>query len=163
VRDLQGLGPDRAAAAFAPASAEIVSLSGGADYDDQPGDDGVTVYLRLHDSDGDAVKAPGRIVVQLLDNSNLASPRVVGLYRFERVEALRKAWYDRFGTRHYALRCPFSENVEVPRRISVKVEFLDYLTGRKLTATQDVEVNLAGRPGERSPSMASAPDTKRWR
>ena len=71
---------------FAPVRAEIVSRSGGGNYDGLPGDDGVTVYLRLLDAEGDAVKVPGRITVQLLDNERLGAPRLLGLYRFDDVD-----------------------------------------------------------------------------
>ena len=140
-RDLQGFGPDRPVDVFAPVKAEIVSRSGGADYDGRPGDDGVTVYLRLVDADGDAVKVPGRITVQLLDNSDLGSPELLGLYRFDSVDQLRKAWYGKFGTRHYTLKCPFPHGVKPPRRIDLKVEFVDYLTGRTLAANAEVVVS----------------------
>ncbi|UCC28868.1 MAG: hypothetical protein JSU86_11775, partial [Phycisphaerales bacterium] len=68
IENLQSFGPEHPADLFAPATIEIASLSGGADYDGQPGDDGVTVYLRPRDADGDVVKVPGRITIQLLDN-----------------------------------------------------------------------------------------------
>ena len=145
IGDLQGFGSNRPVDLFAPVRAEIVSRSGGADYDDTPGDDGVTVYLRLIDADGDAVKVPGRISVQLLDNSDLSSPKLLGLYRFDSVDQLRKAWYGQFGTQHYSLKCPFLYGVKPPRRIDVKVEFVDYLTGRTLTANTEVAVSYRDR------------------
>ena len=91
--ELKGFGSDRPADLFAPVKLEIVNLTGGADYDGKPGDDGVTVYLRTRDADGDVVKASGRITIQLLDNSNLAKgPEVLGLYVFDEPARLRKAW-----------------------------------------------------------------------
>ena len=143
IRDLQGFGPDRPVDIFAPVKAEIVSRSGGADYDGEPGDDGITVYLRLLDADGDAVKVPGRITVQLLDNTDLSSPRLLGLFQFDSVDRLRKAWYGKFGTQHYSLKCPFPYGVKPPRRVDVKVEFVDYLTGRTLAANKEVTISYA--------------------
>ncbi|MFQ5589972.1 MAG: hypothetical protein ACE5HE_02305 [Phycisphaerae bacterium] len=142
IGNLRGLGPDRPVDLFAPVEVEIVRLTGGADYDSIPGDDGVTVYFRLRDLDGDTVKRPGRISVQLLDNTNLAAPRVLGLYVLDDPERVRKAWYGRFGTRHYSLKCPFPPGTQVPDsgRVEVKVEFIDYLTGATLTAMKEVTV-----------------------
>ena len=77
VTRLEGFGPDRPAAMFAPVTIAMASLSGGADYDGQPGDDGITVHLQLLDTDGDAVKAPGTITIQLLDNSDLGKPALM--------------------------------------------------------------------------------------
>ena len=143
IRDLQGFGLDRPVDIFAPVKAEIVSRSGGADYDGEPGDDGVTVYLRLLDADGDAVKVPGRITVQLLNNTDLSSPRLLGVFQFDSVDRLRKAWYGKFGTQHYSLKCPFPYGDKPPRRVDVKVEFVDYLTGRTLAATKELAISYA--------------------
>ena len=107
-----------------------------------PGDDGVTVYLRPRDADGDVVKAPGRISIQLLDNTNLRTPRVLALKVFDDPEELRKLWHGRFATNHYTLKCPFPPEVELPtsRRVTVSAEFTDYLTGATLTAVKEVSI-----------------------
>lgn len=141
VSDLQGFG-DRPLAVFAPVKLEIASLSGGVDLDGKPGDDGVAVHLRLYDADGDAVKVPGRVAVQLLDNSRMGSPRVVGLYVFDDMAQLRKAWHGRFGTQHYTLKCPFAPGVELPagNKLEVRAEFVDYLTGATWSAIKEVTI-----------------------
>lgn len=141
---LKGFGPDRPADLFAPVKVEIASLTGGADYDGEPGDDGVTVYLRPRDEDGHVVKIPGRIKIQLLDNTDLSKPHLVGLYEFSDPYELRRLWHGRFGTQHYTLKCPFPPAAELPetRRLTVAIEFVDYLTGSTLTATQEVTISL---------------------
>ena len=147
IGELKGFGPNRPADLFAPVRIEIVSRSGGQDYDGRPGDDGVTVYVRPRDADGDIVKSPGRISVQLLDNTKLDAPRVVGVYRFEDPERLRKTWYGKLGTQHYTLKCPFPPGFVSPPRLDVKVEFVDYLTGALLTASAEMPVQT-GRPSQ---------------
>ena len=142
VRHLRAFGPNRPADLFAPVEIEIVSRSGGADYDDVPGDDGVTVYVRPKDQSGDAVKVPGKITVQLLDNTILGEPRLLGVYIFDDADRLRQAWYGKMGTNHYTLKCPFSFGVRPSRNVDVKVEFVDYLTGRTLTAMTNVSVSF---------------------
>jgi hypothetical protein len=144
IEHLKGFGPSRPADLFAPVRVEIASLSGGADYDNAPGDDGVTVYLRPRDQDGHVVKVPGKVTVQLLDNADLAKPRVIGVYEFSEPSELRKSWYGTFGTQHYTLKCPFPPSAELPqaRRLTVAVEFVDYLTGATLTATREVDISL---------------------
>jgi len=77
---LQQLDPDRPVHLFAPTKIEFASLTGGADLDGQPGDDGVTAYVRPLDRFGDAIKAPGKITVQLLDNSDLTATRSRRVY-----------------------------------------------------------------------------------
>ena len=144
---LQTFEADRPANLFAPVKLEIASLSGGADYDDRPGDDGVTVYLRPRDSDGHIVKAPGAISVQLLDNTDLNNPRVIGVFDFTDPETIRKSWYGKFGTSHYTLKCPFPDGSTLPqaRKIMIHAEFVDFLTGAVLTAAQEVTIS---RPGD---------------
>lgn len=140
IDNLRLFGPDRPADAFAPVKIEITSLSGGADYDGKPGDDGINVYLRLLDADGDQVKAPGQIRIQLLDNTDLQSPRTIGVYPFTKLEEVRHLWHGRFGTYHYALKCPFPANVQLPKtgQLIATAEFADYLTGKTLTADATV-------------------------
>ncbi len=147
VSDLQGFGPDRWGQLYSPVKLEIVSLSGGADYDGVAGDDGVTVHLRPKDIEGDAVKVPGKIKIQLLDNSNLASPRLLGVYVFHDLEQVRRLWHGKFATQHYTLRCPFSTGVSLPdsRKILVSAEFVDMLSGGTLTASREVEFSTPVR------------------
>lgn len=140
VRTLKGFGADRPADLFAPVAIEIVSRSGGQDYDGIPGDDGVTLYVRPKDADGDAVKVPGRLTVQLLDNSDLDNPRLVGVYHFNDPQRLRKLWYGKLGTQHYTLKCPFPAGFRPPRQLDARVEFVDYLTGKTLVAIKGITV-----------------------
>ena len=143
VGNLKGFAPDRPSDLFAADKIVLGSLSGGADYDGQAGDDGVTIHLRVMDAEGDVVKAPGRITVQLLDNTHLLQPRVLGVYVFDDPETLRGCWHGKFGTRHYTLKCPFRDGTTPPSsgRVGVKVEFLDYLTGRTLTVVDELIIS----------------------
>jgi len=145
IESLQRLGANRPVALFAPVRIEIASLSGGADYDDKPGDDGITVYVRPRDADGDAVKVPGTIRVQLLDNSNLGSPRVIGVYVFDDYQKNRKSWHGKLGTQHYSLKCPFPPGIELPatRKVLVSVAFMDVLSGATLTTDKEVDFRVS--------------------
>src|SRR4030095_16314710 len=51
--------PDDLQKIFYPEKLQIDSLTGGENYDAQPGDDGVTVYLKPIDRDGDVIKVAG--------------------------------------------------------------------------------------------------------
>jgi len=133
---------DRPAELFAPASLRILDLTGGRNLDPKPGDDVVMVYVQPRDAEGDAVKAPGRITVQLLDNADLASPRLIGVTTFEDPEQLRRFWHGRFLTYHYSLTCPIPESAKVSStgRVTVSVCFDDFLTGRSLTAVKEIDI-----------------------
>ncbi len=147
IETLEGFGPDQPAALFAPVKIEIAGLSGGADYDGQPGDDGVTVYLRPRDANGDVVKVPGRITIQLQDNTDSTSPRLLGGRVFDDPARLGKLWHGKFITQHYTLKCPFSAKTKLPttRRVTVHAEFVDYLTGATLTAVKEVSISFPDR------------------
>ncbi len=144
VEHLESFGPDQPADLFAPVKIEIASLSGGAEYDDKPGDDGVTVYLRPRDAGGDVVKVPGRITIQLVDNADLASPRRLGLYVFNDPGEMGKLWHGKFATNHYTLKCPFPPGTRLPstRLVTVNAEFVDYLTGATLSAVKEVRLSF---------------------
>jgi len=141
---LQSFDPNRPVDIFSPVKIEIAGLTRGADYDGLPGDDGVTVYVRPRDADGDAVKAAGSITVQLIDNTNLAAPKVVGVYEFDDAQALRTMWHGRFNTDHFSLKCPFPDGFSPPasRRLTVSARFVDFLTGATLTAVKEVDISF---------------------
>ena len=142
--NLRQLGPERPIALFAPVKVKIASLSRGHDYDDTPGDDGVRVYLQPLDADGDPVKVPGKISVQLVDDSELGKPRLLGYYVFDNVKELRQMWHGKFLTQHFTVDCPFPSGTKLPasRQVNVTAEFFDYLSGATLTDSKSVPISF---------------------
>lgn len=118
---------------FYPEKIEIVSLSGGDDYDGQPGDDGVTVYLRPIDRDGDAVKVAGDIRIELYDLQNPSGEKLIAEY-FVPADEVSKLWYGRLTTYHYTVRCPWQKGPPKHDEITIRATFVDYLTQRVITA-----------------------------
>jgi len=145
IEDLTHFDAKTPADLFAVTKLEFVRLTGGADYDGKEGQDGVTVHLRLRDADGDIHKAAGQFTIQLVDNRDLSSPRVLGVYKFHDPEMLKKAWFGKFGTSHFTFKCPFknTEHLTGLTRVDVKAEFLDFLTGRRISAIKQVPVSIA--------------------
>ena len=139
-------GPDRPADLFAPVAIEIASLSGGSNYDGKPGDDGVTVHLRPKDAEGQVVKVPGKITVQLLDNTEMTAPKVIAVCEYEKPEDLRNLWMGILGTNHYTIRCPFPVGTALPtsRKLLVSASFVDFLTGIMLTTSKEVAFSPQG-------------------
>lgn len=156
VTTLTRMGTNRPIGLFAPVKIEILSRSRGWDYDGLPGDDGVRVYVRPIDAEGHTVKVPGEITIRLQDNGDLAKARNLGVSVFNSPDALRGMWYGRFGTNHYTADCHFAPGARPGRtgRVLVIVEFRDFLTGKALSATAEVEVTSVpvGRAGRRDPS-----------
>ena len=120
---------------------ELISRTGGADFDGQPGDDGVIVYVRPLDSDGDVLKVAGQITVQLIDLTTPGQPRSLATYVFNKREQLAQNWYGGMLTDHFTLRCVFPPKVRPSREVHVRVTFLDFLTGREFSASRDVTLN----------------------
>ncbi len=126
---------------------KLGKLTGGADYDGEPGDDGITVYLTPLDRDGDPVKAAGEIEVFLYDLTVPGQPRELGHYVVNEPPRLSKAWYAKWWTNHYTIKCEWPPGVEPPpsREVQVRATFLDWLTGEKFVATQMVNVDWLDR------------------
>ncbi len=139
--NLRRLGKDRLDKLYHVAKIEIERLSGGADYDGKPGDDGVTVYLQPLDQDGHVIKAAGNIRIQLFDLANPDGKHLIGEYRLD-VDHARKAWHGRFMTNHYTVKCPWRKSPPTHREITIRAEFTDYLTGRTFRAQRVVEIAL---------------------
>lgn len=138
----RAIDPDLLRRTYYPVRIEIDPLSGGQDWDGQPGDDGIVVYLRPLDGDGDAVKAAGEVRVQLFDLQNAPdAPTLIGEYYFG-VDELRRHWYGKLLTYHYALRCPWRAGPPAHREITVRVTFVDYLLKRTMTAQRVCTVRL---------------------
>jgi len=120
---------------------QIVSRSGGEDFDGKPGDDGVVVYVRPVDSNGDVIKASGSFTVQLVDLATPGEPRSLGEYTFDDPDQLAKAWYGGFLTNHYTLRCKFREGAAPStRELLARVTFVDFLTGHVHSASQSLTI-----------------------
>jgi hypothetical protein len=122
---------------------ELVSLTGGADYDNQPGDDGITVYVRPLDKDGDVLKAAGEFTIQFYDLTTVGHPREIGIYVFDDRATLEKCWYGGLLTNHYTFKCPFGPAAlkSRAREIHLRVTFLDWLTGRMFNTSKTVEIS----------------------
>ncbi len=147
VKTLEAIGgPGRVQLLYPTARIEIDSKSRGYDQDGQPGDDGVVVYLRPYDADGDVVKAAGIIHVQVLDLAAAPTQQLVAEKRWSPEES-RKAWYGRLMTNHYTLRLPWGDKGP-PRHSSVtlRVVFHDVITGEMFEAQKLVSITLPPTP-----------------
>ena len=132
ITSLQQLGTRRPARLAPLQGIRFASLSGGYDESGSGSDQGVVLYVQPYDADGDTLKVDGELTVQMFDLSNPAGPREISQYTWKG-EQLRKIWNGHFGTSHFTARCPWPDNYQPPRQVTVQVQFLDYLTGKTLT------------------------------
>jgi hypothetical protein len=150
LREARGISDDQLARVAYPESLLFDTLTGGDDYDGKPGDDGVTVYLKPLDREGDVIKASGDLRIELYDLESPEGSKLLGTYEFP-VDALRKLWYGKFMTYHYTLRCPWRAGPPAHPEITVRAIFTDYLTKRVVTAQTVCRFRAA------APSDAGAP------
>lgn len=127
---------------YYPERIDIDPISGGADYDNAPGDDGVTVYIMPVDRDGDAIKSPGDITIQLYDLAAAAGKNLIGEYQVP-VDQVGRLWHGKYLASHYVIKCPFPPG-RFPdhEEITIRVVFVDYLTKRVLSAQATTKVEL---------------------
>lgn len=135
----RGLSPETLEKIFYAEQIVIDPLSGGQDYDGQPGDDGVTVYLRPLDRDGDTLKVAGDVRIELFDLAMPPGRNLIATHNFP-VEKVRESWYGKFITYHYTFRCPWQHGPPENPEITVRATFVDYLTRRVMTTQTVVKV-----------------------
>lgn len=126
---------------FYPERLIIDRLTGGYDSDGAPGDDGVVVYLKPVDREGDVLKVPGDITIQLYDLAAPAAENLVGEYRLS-VDEVAKLWHGKLWTNHFTIRCPWLHRPPRNPEITVRAIFVDYLTRRVVSAQSTCTVKL---------------------
>jgi hypothetical protein len=113
-------------------------LTGGSRLDGGvPYDLGLKVYAVPFDEQSDAIKAAGTFSVQAFDLDDTAHP-LLGTWDFD-VQHARAAWISALGNYTYVLRCPWQTVPKHPN-LTVKVTFVDVLTGRIFTEQRVVSV-----------------------
>jgi hypothetical protein len=137
----RGLSEEDLQKLYYPERLEIDPQSGGADYDGKPGDDGVTVYLRPVDREGDAVKVPGDITIQLYDLAAPPGANLVGEYKVP-VDQVGRLWHGKFLARHYTIKCPWPSVPPAHSELTIRALFVDYLTKRVVSAQTTCQVDL---------------------
>lgn len=119
--------------------------TGGTKLDDEPGDDGVRVYLTPQDADGRTVTAAGSVEIEVFDLAVKDEPLLM-TYSFDVAQA-KEHWQSGALANHYNFTCPWKENPPAGDEVTIRVTFTDYLTGKTLTATTQcsIQLNLPAR------------------
>ena len=119
-------------------------LTGGLDRDDEPGDELLAVVLAPADADGDPVKAPGAVELELLDLSAEGPGRTVGSWAFD-AAAAAEAWRSTPVGTGYRFRVPLTPRPDGDAggdefHLVVRFETAD---GRRFDVTHPVRVRRA--------------------
>lgn len=122
-------------------------LTGGADFDGKPGDDGVTVVLEPRTADNEYVPQAGPISVVLLDPTQVGEAARVAKWDLDVVESSR---FVKNSATAQGLHLQLTWPQRPPQNSKLKM-FVRYTTpdGEKLTAEQDIFVTLAEQVSSR--------------
>lgn len=133
-------------------------LSGGLDRDEQPGDDLLSALVVPHDADGEVLKLPGTIRLELFDLSRDGNRQRIGEWEFE-PEQTRERWHSGFLAAGYRFRVPWQQS---PKNETLLLHArLTTPDGRQFDASETIRITPpptignAGRPQDR----ASEPST----
>ena len=136
---LQSLGAQRMKHIFRVERIRLGRYTGGVDLDGKPGDDGVKVYLQPIDQHGSIIKAAVTVKVQLFDLARTGENLI-----FEQTwpaETIHKNWSAGLLGDHFAFECRWKTR-PAHDQITVRAEFVDYLTARRFTAQKACKVAL---------------------
>lgn len=132
LQSVRGVSDAQMANLILPEKIVIDPLSGPDDFDGQPGNDGIAVYLKPVDRDGDTLKVAGDVRIELYDLANPEGGKLLGTCEFT-AEQARGMWYGKLLTYHYTLKCPWQTPPQ-HEEVTIRVVFTEALTQRVLTA-----------------------------
>ena len=142
IRTLGSLGPARLEKLFHVNQVSIGKYTGGVDEDrDKPGDEGVKVYIQPADKYGSAVKAAGDVKIQLYDLAAPPDENLLGEYTWG-VDQMPDRWAGGFMGYQFRFFCPWKSGPPKHDAITVRVEFTDYLTGKRFITQRVCGVTL---------------------
>lgn len=118
-------------------------LTGGADLDGKPGDDGLCVLIEPRNRSGDFVPEPARISVALLDPAATGEAARLGRWEVD-AEIARQFLQTDSPNRGLLLRLPWPTAVPEGKRLHL---FVRYLTadGRKIEADREITIGSPDR------------------
>jgi len=150
---LQALGTRRLENLFRVARIRLGRFTGGYDSDEKPGEDGVKVYVEPIDEAGSVLKAAGSVTIQLFDLAAPDGEYDLGAHRFD-VDTIANHWFSGAFTNHYSFVCPWGERRPSCSEVTVRVTFVEYLTGKTFIAQKRAPVEGPPPPATR-PAAAS--------
>jgi len=141
IATLQALGDKRLENLSYASSITLGRYTGGVDTDGEPGHDAIKVFLEPTDKEGSRIKAAGEVRIQLFDLAEPAGQNLIGEYSCP-AEKLGEHWSSGFMTYHYSFTCPWKQGPPKHDEITVRVTFVDYLSGKTFTAQKLCRVAL---------------------
>lgn len=141
IRSLQDLGNKRLEKLYHVKTIEIGRYTAGVDNDGKEGDDAIKVFIRPLDRNGDVIKAAGDMTIQVFDLSLAPKDTLIAQCQYK-IDELTKYWASGFLTYHYSFECNWKTRPKASE-VTVRAEFVDYLTGKHHVAQTVAKVKLA--------------------
>lgn len=141
---LQALGEKRLAQLYTVKRIRIGASTGGANTDAKPGDDAIKVVVEPIDQHGSVLKAAGSVKVQVFD---LAAPKATNLLAesCHDPNTVTDHWVSGFMGGYFTFTYPLPAPPD-HSELTVRIEFVEYLTGKTFTAQKVVKVDLPAEP-----------------
>jgi hypothetical protein len=141
------------AAAYPVQSLVLGRQTGGRSNENCPGDDALQVQVEPHDPEGQSIKAPGSLLVQVQEITKEGAKRPLSSWEISQ-EQLRRSWRNGLLTTGYVVNLPWKVWPSTEKlRVSAVFQLPD---GRVFEADKDITVRLT--PVNRRP--ATVPDAK---
>jgi hypothetical protein len=141
-------------------------LTSGVGGEGDKADEGIKVFLEPVDQTGSIIKAAGDVKIQLYDLAAPPKENLIKEFLFN-VDEVAKHWYGGFGAYHYSFECLWKDNPPRHNELTVRVEFIDYLTGKTFSAQTVCKVRLppsatqpATEPAQPTTGEATQPATR---
>ncbi|HMB95632.1 MAG TPA: hypothetical protein VKK61_06295 [Tepidisphaeraceae bacterium] len=119
---------------------EFGRLTGEANWDpNNPGDEGLKVYVVPIDDAGQPLKAAGSFVIEVFDLAK-KSDNLVSKYKFE-IDDAKKNWFGHALLYTYVFSCPWQHPPQ-HHDLTLRVTFHDELTQREFEAQKVISVRV---------------------
>ncbi|HEV2293317.1 MAG TPA: hypothetical protein VGR35_05640 [Tepidisphaeraceae bacterium] len=129
---------ERVSKLFTAHGLKLGRLTGGWDADvDKPGHEGLQIYVVPTDEQRDEIKAAGTFIIEAFDLSRGSETRL-GRWEIPTEEA-SKQWLGNALQYGFIFELPW-QSVPSGEEVTVRVTFIDELTGRRFTAQRPVKV-----------------------
>jgi len=140
IATLQALGEKRLEQLYTIKRIRLGKSTGGADTDAKPGDDAVKVVIEPIDQHGSVIKTAGMVKVQIFD---LAAPKATNLLAESSHDpnTVTKHWVSGFMGGYFTFTCPLPAPPD-HSELTVRAEFVEYLTGKTFTTQKVIKVDL---------------------
>jgi hypothetical protein len=140
IATLQNLGDARMDHLFTVQSVKLGKFTGGWDFDGDDVEDGIRVFVIPQDQHDSLLKSAGRVKVQLYDLNAAPEEVLLAEYTYDASE-VAEYWASGFMGSHFAFDCAWKDTTPSAGEATVRVEFVDALTGKTFRAQKLCPIN----------------------